>query len=594
MALNITFDGFVHMEDGELSNSNVAYQAYFYKTNGGSSPSTWNNKRIVENTGYWNINLGDGDWLTQDGSASSGDHIVVVFWSPATAERMDTCTLLNEWSCFRITLDGSSTYSNNVQIKSNFCPNLNWTLPSSSLIGSNVNSINTSTDTHQWDYFGNIMLHRDSWYTTLMSINNVHTTKYDWGDGSDDINMGAANGSHSYSISGDYAVEIVIEDGCGCTVTGTDNIRIFKRPPVPSIDMVPADPEPNEPVFFQYVGTDIDDTITQIIWNIEDDTNTITTVGRDDTVPHTEGTGTSWCGQANMPGAFTDPGDHKVSIVISWWDGFETQTMNYNETYSQKMFTGPTVDFLQVPAEAEKDTPVTFENFTVDTDRVGTGADCFEYTWTWTDGTLVETETNKPITYELTKTPTTTSCKAKLCAQWSDGWNTHNECVEKDVVFKTTVTISEEECYYNLNIIGTSGDGSVTGYGWTVYSGAGSAGPWEEQWTSPHDLNQNDKKICFTQVGWYKIEGTVYGTGAPTSDDEIMEVFEVCPEAPPADVVAVCPPDVHGRQERERKKMRARELKPSMKGRMDIQTSPRIIHSSDVNTNRPFPGPKNI
>jgi hypothetical protein len=534
MALNITMDGFVYMESGSLSSSNVAYQAYFYKSNAGSSPSKWNNKRIVEATGYWNINLGDGDWLTQDGSASSGDHIIIVFWNPASADRMDACSYLTEWSCFRITLDGSSTYSNDVQVRSNICPNLNWSVPTDGLVGQNITANNTSTDIHQWDFFSNTMYHKNIWHTTLMSINLVDNSDYDWGDGNQDNDLsGITNGVHTYSASGDYDIQVVIEDACGCTVTGTDQIRVYKRPPVPDIVMVPSDPEPNEPVYFQYVGDDVDSTITQIIWSIEDDTNTITTVyDKNDTVAHTEGTGTLWCGEARNNGAFTDAGNHKVFISISWFDGFNIQTMPYDETFFQKKFTGPTVNFIQDPAEAEKDSPVRFSNLTTNTDRVGTGLnDCFEYTWRWSDadGLLVETEIDVPITYELERTPTTAMCKTQLCAQWSDGWKTHNTCVEKDVVFKTTVTVTEEDCYYNLNLIGTSDNGSVTGYGWTISSGISETGPWVDTWSSPTGPDQNDKKICFTSLGWYKIVGTVYGTGNPTSDDEIMYITTVCP-----------------------------------------------------------------
>jgi hypothetical protein len=592
MALNISFDGFVYFEDSSISSSNVAYQAYFYRANGGSSTSRWNNTRIVENSGYYSFNLGDGDFLTQDGSASAGDIIIVVFWSPTTSDRTDACSYLNEWSCFRIILDGSSTYTNQAQIKSNFCPNLSWSLPSSGLVNSGVTAINSSNDTHQWNFMGNIFYQRNTYYTALMDVNAVDNTDYDWGDSQQNNNLsGASNGTHSYSSSGDYDIQIVIEDECGCTVTGTDSIRIYNNPPVPNIDMVPSDPEPNEPVVFQYVGADDDDTITQIIWSIEDDTNTIVTADRDDTVAHTEGTGTSWCGESNNSGAFTDSGSHKVSIAISWNDGFNIQTMNYDETYNQKIFSGPTVNFIQDPAEAVAGTPVSFSNVTTDTDRVGLGlTDCHEYTWTWTDGTSVENEVDKPISYELTKTPTSSSCKVKLCAQWSDGWNTYNECIEKDVVFSTAVTVSEEECYYNLNIIGTSGDGTVTGYGWTVYSGTASDGPWVEQWSSPQDINQNDKKVCFTSLGWYKIEGTVYGTGSPTSDYEIMEITETCPDAPPPDVIPVCPPGMVGNRFGT-KKLSGKEIKPSMRGRMDLQPSVRVVHNTD---NKPFPGPINI
>lgn len=591
-------DGFAYMESGSLSVSTVAYQAYFYKANAGSSPSKWNNKRIVEATGYWNINLGDGDWLTQDGSASTGDHIIVVFWSPASADRLDACGSLTEWSCFRITLDGSSTYSNNVQVKSNICPNLNWTLPSTSLIGSSVTANNTSTDTHQWDYFSNTMYHRNSWYTQLMSVNIVDNSDYDWDDGNqDDDQPGTTNGAHTYTSSGDYDIEIVIEDACGCTVTGTDQIRIYNRPPVPDIVMIPSDPDPNEPVAFQYNGTDIDDTISNIFWVIADsgtygNTNTTDALNRrDNVIPHESGQGTDWYGQGKTPDAFTNPGDHLVSIVVSWWDGFEVQTMNYSETFNQRKFTGPAVSFTQDPGEAEKDVPIVFTNTSSNTDRVGTGLPNHgEYTWTWIDDGTPEIISDQPFSYQLDRTPTSANCQVELCAEWSDGWETHVTCLEKDVVFKTTVTVSEEECYYNLNLIGTSTDGSVTGYGWTVYSGAGVDGPWDEQWTSPVGPEQNDKKICFTNLGWYKMEGTVYGTGVPTADEEIMEISEVCPPAPPADIVTICPPDVHAHEHGQGKKVRAQEWKPSMRGRMDIQPSPRIVHDN----NKPFPGPKNI
>lgn len=537
MALNITMSGFVYMEDGGLSSLNVSYQAYFYKVNGGSSPSKWNNKRIVESTGYWNINLGDGDWLTQDGSASTGDRIIIVFWSPASAERMDACSSLTEWSCFMITLTGASTYTNPVQVRGNICPNLNWTFPDSGLVGQSLLAGNTSTDQYQWDFNGTTMWHRDSWYTTLMTINNVDNTDYDWGDSNQDNNLsGPAGRTHIYNASGDYDVEIVIEDGCGCTVTGTDQIRIYNNPPVPDIAMIPSNPGPNEAVSFRYTGTDVDNTVSTISWLIEDDgiygdTDTNTpNVGRDDVVPHSSGQGTDWCGQGANSGAFTNPGNHRVAISIVWWDGFDYHTMPYEETYNQQKFSGPAANFIQTPPKADLNSPITFTNTSTNTSRVGLGLpNCTEYDWTWTDDGTFETESDKPYSYELGKAATTANCQVKLCASWSDGWATNYTCVEKDVVFDTIVTVTIEDCYYNLNVIGTSDDGSVTGYGWTVYSGTSISGSWSQTWESPVGMNQNDKKICFTSEGFYKIVGTVYGTGAPTFDDEILYVVEVCP-----------------------------------------------------------------
>jgi hypothetical protein len=536
MALNVTLDGYAYNGDGSLGNSNIAYQAYFHKVNGGSSSSTWNNTRIIEATGYWNINLGDGDWLTQDGSAAANDLIVVVFWSPSTSDRMDACSQLTEWSCFIIVLDGSSTYSNNVQVKPNICPNLSWSLPDNGLVNASVSTSNSSNDLHQWDFSGNTMHHRNTWYTTLMTVNSVDNTDYDWDDGNQTNDLpGAAESSHSWSSAGDYDVEIVIEDECGCTVTGTESIRVKYNAPVPNIICHQAVgntiTEPDTVVTFGYSGTDVDDRITSIDWIIHDDTNT-SVVGSDegDVISHDEGTGTSWYGHPASPGAFTDPGNHTVEIVVHWNDGFEDLEINYSEVFTQSRFTGPTVDFTQDPSLAVPGSPVGFTNTSTDVDRVGTGLpNGIKYSWEWTDDGNTESETDVAFSYEFEKTPVTADCQVTLCAEWSDGWDTNTTCETKDVVFDTVVTVTTDDCYYNLNIIGTSSDGSVTGYGWTVYSGTSISGSWEETWSSPVGIGQNDKKICFTSVGWYRIEGTVYGTGASTSDDEVMYVTTVCP-----------------------------------------------------------------
>jgi hypothetical protein len=123
--------------------------------------------------------------------------------------------------------------------------------------------------------------------------------------------------------------------------------------------------------------------------------------------------------------------------------------MIYGETFFQKKFTGPTVDFEQVPTKATLASGVKFVNTSTSTSRVGTGLpDCGEYDWTWTeDGTPTEYN-DKPYSYELEVTPGSVDSQAKLCANWSDGWETQETCVEKDVVFDTTVTVTEEDCFF--------------------------------------------------------------------------------------------------------------------------------------------------
>lgn len=531
MSLNIVIDGYVYDNDGAICSNNVAYQAYFYKVANGSSPSKWNNKRITEPTGYYNFNIGDLDMLSQDGSASVGDVIIIVFWSPSNESRLDTCYNIYEWCVFRIVLTGASIYSFNIQIKDNICPNISWSLPTSGIVNNSIKAINSSNDIHQWNFSNNVMYHRDTWYTNLMSINNIKSNTYEWGDNTTNVNN-ASEVYHTWSSPGNYTIELSIEDACGCVVSDYKQINIFNSVPVPDIVMYPSDPQPNQVVTFKYIGSDPGNAIRSIAWKIEDgNNNTIfNSTNKNDIIQHTSGRGTAWFGQAANIGAFTNYGSHLISIDVTWWDGFQNKVVKFSKSFFQRKFLGPVINFNQVPTEAEIGSVVKFTNTSTNTDRIGTGLpNHIEYSWRWSNGPQIEYEIDKPISYELEKTPTYISYKVQLCGEWNDGWDNHILCVEKDVVFKTTVSISKEDCYYNLNIIGTSTDGSVTGYGWTVYSGISLSGPWVQTWDSPIDINQNDKKICFTSIDWYKIEGKVYGNGDPTSDYEIMHISTICP-----------------------------------------------------------------
>lgn len=542
MALNVTFDGFASLDDGTMSNLNVQYQAYFHKVSSGSSPSKWNNVRTVENTGYWNINLGDGDWLTQDGSVASGDKVIVVFWRGGT--RMGTdCSLLDEWGAFEITLDGSSTYTNPTQVKKNIAPNLIWSFPTDGLAGVTYSSTNNSNDIHTWNWSGTTMAH---WYIRysepIYFVNYVRLTHYDWGDGNQDNDLPLTSiGSHSWGIAGDYTVQIVIEDHCGATVTGTEVIRIKYPAPSPGIDCNEDNGSnhvitPDTVVTFDYDGNNPYNRITGIDWTIVDNTNTVSTGhAYDDVISHTNGTGTSWYGHSASAGAFTDPGNHTVSIVIHWNDGFDNQIINYSEVFIQDYFSGPAIDFDQVPDPVAVTSGVIFNNLSTDSDnRVGTGftpTAGAKYYWTWNDEGVIDTADNVEHSYVYSNTPTSDDVTVKLCGRWNDGWNDHETCTEKKLAIKTTVVVVPEDCYYELTIFGTSSDGSVTGYHWEISRSttSGIAGPYELIWTSPTGMDQKEKTVAFTEMNYFEIKGFVHGNGN-TSDYEIVYVDAVCGE----------------------------------------------------------------
>jgi len=602
MALTKTFDGFVSKDSGSLANADVKYQAFFYKVNAGSSDSKWNGVRTAEgglSKGYYSFDLGNPDFLGQNGSVAPGDIVVVVFWSgtPLTDDRNNSCSVLNEWGAFEITMTSADVYTNQAQTKINIVPILDWGLPLSGVVNTSYIATNSSHDIHSWVWSSTNMYHwYDRYGQIINAVNYINNTDYDWDDGNQDNNLpGDADKSHQWISASSYAVEIVIEDECSATVTGTRTIDIRWRPPVPNIEMTPATPDPNTAVEFQWTGEDIDGRITSIDWEIVDsggygNTNTTTSGAWDDVILHSEGLGTDWCGQAGNSAAFTNPGDHDVNITYHWFDGFDWQHDTYSETFTQDRFTEPVVGFTQVPAQAVMASGVKFINTSTNTSRVGLGLpDCYEYDWRFTDDGVATDYLDKPKTYELEVVPGSVDCQTRLCGWWSDGWDTKTTCVTENIPFTTTVIVTDKDCYNHLEVYGTSGDGTVTGYSWTISSGTSVLGPWTEVWTSPTGTEQQEKDINFCTVSWYHVEGFVYGTGATTSDYRVLYVDEVCASGT-GDVVAVaiCEPDMFS-DEQGQISMFGDELTPSMKS--SVEPGSPSIQSDDAGL-VPFPRPR--
>lgn len=685
MALNIAFDGFVYDKDSVIGNSNINYQAFFYPNGTASSPAAWNDVRTIESSGYYSVNLGDGDWMGQESVVLNNSIVLIVFWkgSPLGDNRNALCNVLEEWGAFELTLDGSSVYTQDAQVKDNIVPVLQWNhnIPAHGYVDTTYSTTNNSYDVHSWTFNGLTtsgsvdMYHwRTRYGENIQLINTVDGTNYYWGDTTSDLALSGASGSsHQWSSAGSYTIEAQVYDTCSGTASGTSNIDIYWHAPVPNITRCDVDGldiagnsiyPPDTPVYFKYNGTDIDDTITSIDWTINDsgvygntdtvisgttisgvtshlnglgtsweghtstsgaftnpgshtitvavnwfdghenqttiynenftqqrfngppvpnldcneaagqyittpDTavsfdytgtnpdNRITGIDWDindsgvygntdtvlsgvvynDTVYHTEGLGTDWCGDTSTSGAFTNPGVHNIAIDVNWNDGWDDNVVSYDEDFTQSLFSGPTINFTQAPPLATVGSGVVFTNTSTDTSRVGLGLpDCTEYDWTWDDDGDVETHLDQPYSYQLSKVPDTANCEVQLCADWSDGWETQTTCLSDYVVFKTTVTITPEDCFYNLNLVGTSSDGSVSGYSWEIYKDStcsgtcvsGTSGSWDLIWSSPTGMDENDKKVYFTEKCCYRVYGYVHGNGTTTNDYEDIYIPEVC------------------------------------------------------------------
>jgi len=546
MALNKTFSGFAYLKDGSLAGDTVKYQALFYPNGTASSPTSWNAVRICESSSYWNFNLGDADFLGQEGVALVDSKIVIVFWSGDTSDRNSLCEgphRLLEWGATEVTLTSADVYTLNIQVKDNILPNLVWYLSTDGLVGDYYTATNHSYDVHAWDFNGTSMHHyRTRYGQNIQLINTISGSVYDWGDGTIERLSGVANGQHHWSTAGSYDVKLTVLDECSDYTIDIKRIDIRFKEPVPNISCFQAVSNeiltPNTLVSFKYAGTDPNDRITRIDWVINDtgsygDTSTtINNTTKDDIVYHSEGEGTTWCGNPATSGAFTNPGNHNIDIIIYWNDGFNDLTINYTEVFNQKKFSGPQLSFVQDPPKALLDNIVEFENTSTNTDRVGTGLpNCIEYDWLFKqDGSIVDEKLDVSYNYKYNVIPSAVDSIIGLRGHWNDGWDNRTAYIEDNIIFDTTVTVTPEDCYYVLDIIGTSLDGTISGYSWEVYKDTTTSGigPWELIWESPTGIDQKTKKLGFTDVGYFKIVGYIYG-GGTTFDDEILFIDEVCP-----------------------------------------------------------------
>lgn len=538
MALNKTINGFVYLDDGTKAMSSVKYQAFFYRNGTASSPDKWNSVRLCEDSGYWSFNLGDSDFITQDGLALTNSKVVIVFWKGNTFDRNADCSVLEQWGATEVTITSSDVYIIDVQVRNNSSPNLVWSFPNIGFVNQIYSSSNSSYDVNYW-YFGSTLMYH--WYSRygqlIQNINSIITTSYFWGDATYSLDLaGVAIGSHSWDSPGDKIVTAVIEDGCGTTVTGTRTISIFYDEPVPSIICHQGDvvTTPNTQVTFKYDGTNDNNTITKIVWTINDEgySTEYTSYNVDEVINHVNGVGTTWYNQSNVVGAFSNPGDHIINIDVYWYDGYSTNIISYQKIITQSKFNGPILSFEQEPAEIVLGDLVILSNSTTNTSRVGTGTYNNKFDWEIVSSNTLNID-DVNLEYEVNITPDNDNYSVSLCANWNDGWEDRITCITKSLIFKPDMYIQTEDCFYNVYLLGTTPNGSVSAYSFEVYKDLSDAndgsGPWDLIWSSPIDINQNNKKLCFTSLGYYKIVGYIHGDTDTISLFKLQEISVVCP-----------------------------------------------------------------
>lgn len=231
MALNITFSGNIYDSEGiQINDNSVRYQAYFKKVNAGSSSNKWNNSRISE-YGQYSLNLGDGDLLTQDGKASVGDKVIILFWREK--KEVKESSVLKEWCFVETTLNAAEVYLANIKLSKSIKPNNSFVQSGIAKVNKQIIiTDNGSNDNHSYT-FGTTTLKQTAEFFPLMNTLPNNCITINWGDQTLEQTFNAGvSANHSYKEPGDYVISIKVTNSCGLFTISTFNVRVYWNEPI--------------------------------------------------------------------------------------------------------------------------------------------------------------------------------------------------------------------------------------------------------------------------------------------------------------------------------------------------------------------------
>lgn len=332
--LNVSFTGNIYDTNSSLfSGDEVKYQLYFYSVNGPSSPSIWSTTRISE-YGQYNINLGDSDILTQDGNSNTGDIVLLAFWTPNTSIRTDVN--LQEWGFFEVVLDGSSAYTNDVQIKGPMVPEASYLVEGATTINADVIATDeNSNDVHSWMHNFVDMWQKPTQYgQSIFPINELSDTSLniDWDDGTWTSNASPTDvHTHQYTApDGTYSITFYITNKSGLTDTQIYGWTVYYNAPTVDFSIDKPTPDPigttglGEVVTFTNTTDDPDGRALVDGWTCDWTIDTTTYLARPLTF--------------NPTHQFDAPGTYNVTLTLHWYNGHAWTTSTRTRTVIQQVW----------------------------------------------------------------------------------------------------------------------------------------------------------------------------------------------------------------------------------------------------------------
>ncbi len=243
-------------ENGALINGTVE---------GFTSPQNkWSGAKASQLNEY-TINVGDGDWLTNDGSIAENEVVLLKFVS-ASGIAVISHTITNADISTRLVVQ-------DVQLLPIQAPTCGLNLAITGTVNNIVTATNTSSDQYQWEYMGKTHHQRYDWYGTVVFPEiGIASVEYDFGDGY------SASNTYVWDTIGTYTVSSKTTNKNGQTRICTKEIVIGYNAPTGCVQFDKGTYILNDTVIVTGCITDADNRITGIdhIWEeVITDTNLI-------------------------------------------------------------------------------------------------------------------------------------------------------------------------------------------------------------------------------------------------------------------------------------------------------------------------------
>jgi len=230
--LNISFAGFLQ-DEGASPLDGAYYQAYFRKVNAGSSDPAWNTVRQTGADGYWAINLGDGDFLSQDGLADDGDEVVVAAW--VGTDNVRTSVNKTALIFFVFTLaGGAAVYTQTITVYLNAGPTMSFNYSTDPIVRGDFVSF-TNACTVGTSFGGGMEQQAEYQGVSIFPIGIAGGT-LNFDDGAFYDFVAGENVAHQYNTTGNVTPYGSVDDLLGANDAWTGaTIEVHYGPPVPGL-----------------------------------------------------------------------------------------------------------------------------------------------------------------------------------------------------------------------------------------------------------------------------------------------------------------------------------------------------------------------